>query len=172
MSEVKVQYDPVAKRLYVVNPSEVGCTDPSVMFAGSQPQASLQNNYRSNWTHNGRGRGYTNWSTSHGQRTFENSGARPKNRFPRPPQLGLVRCYSCNKLGHKADVCRSVQANQNLNQRSPVICYVCGKPGHVSIVCQHRKGPRPDEQFQKTNDSNSVCTGANTVQKLNKPSNS
>jgi len=42
---------------------------------------------------------------------------------------GETRCFTCWKMGHHADECRS----------KDVICYNCGEPDHISTKCQKAK---------------------------------
>ena len=63
-----------------------------------------------------------------------------------------LRCYKCNRQGHRAKDCRSHRADINaVNQmgtsgrprpRSDIVCWSCDNRGHFANECWQNKKPR------------------------------
>lgn len=56
------------------------------------------------------------------------TGTKPKDRSSNQQGKFVGKCFSCGKLGHKSNSCRSKK------------CDFCGKPGHTSEKCWKRTG--------------------------------
>ena len=148
-------------------------------FFNSDSRNNFRQNYRgNNFRQNYRGNNFRqNYGSNNFRQNFsgnnlerENSnnyeGSRPKMRFQSPPKENLLRCYSCNKLGHIASQCRN----------SGRVCFLCGKPGHISTNCYSRNDPSSNsyqprmngnEEQQKVNQLNNKPRRNNENSSLN-----
>ena len=68
----------------------------------------------------------------------------PSYRNPSAGSFGVMRCYNCNKVGHKAADCRAPKTDTGsgapgvrvkLEKPWTVNCFTCGKEGHKSPQC-------------------------------------
>ena len=119
---------------------------PRNNFRGSNQQRPFgprpnfqQNQFRSQNNNNVRMR---NSNDFNGHRmSYSNSDTRPRHRFPAVPTQRVIRCYSCNRVGHIAKECTATQR----------YCFVCGKAGHISMNCRERKDPISDGSHSNGN---------------------
>lgn len=89
------------------------------------------------------------------------------NYGPEPMEVehlrNQLRCYICNRKGHKAKHCRSrqprvnsVSSNSQTAHRS-LVCWKCQKPGHIAKRCRSRQtvsdfaGSRPGQMNNQEN---------------------
>ncbi|XP_078042224.1 uncharacterized protein LOC144472765 [Augochlora pura] len=78
-------------------------------------------------------------SEERNQRGFDTFAVRSKTRMPvegkpSPPTVN-VRCYNCNRMGHRSSECR-------LPRREKGSCFGCGETGHLLPACPKKREPR------------------------------
>lgn len=64
-----------------------------------------------------------------------------------------IKCFKCNKLGHKANSCTSSVNQNSKTNRSQIKCFSCGKIGHKSNKCFSKNNNNSGKDVDKVTKS-------------------
>ena len=87
-------------------------------------------------------RGEAQAGLSHRRNTQTSEGSSERKKT----SGSLMKCFKCNKLGHKAADCwqgggaPSVPSKPGVGTEVKIICFSCNKEGHKSNVCPNKEG--------------------------------